>query len=131
MRNDCRASGLLAPLALIFSQQLRLILGAQLPIPVGELHGSSRETFLDINLPASDSDEAAGVGRPLTVALSEGPFQIGGLNTFASGIYPGQLAVSASHRCGDDAPSAAGGCDRESTRLGVEITEITKVRSNG
>jgi hypothetical protein len=53
---------------------------------MGELNGDAWEPLLHVNLPASDSDEAAGISRALTVALCERPFQIGGLNTFASGI---------------------------------------------
>jgi hypothetical protein len=50
------------------------------------LHWSSRQTFLDINPPASDFDKAAGVGQSLTVALSESPLQVGRLDACASGI---------------------------------------------
>src|SRR5262245_12959228 len=84
MRNDCRASGLPAPRALLFGQVLRLILGTLSTIPVPKLHGSSRQPFLHINLPAPDSDEAVGIRHPLTVALSEGPLQVGRLDACAS-----------------------------------------------
>jgi hypothetical protein len=63
-----------------------MILGAKFAIPVRELNRGAGQSLLDINLPAPDLDKAASIGLPLTVSLSEGPLQISGLDTFASGV---------------------------------------------
>jgi hypothetical protein len=86
MRNGRRASGLFAPPALIFGQDLRLILGTQSPIPIQELDGGAWQRFFYIYSPASDSDEAAGVGHPLTISLPKGALQISRFNLLASGV---------------------------------------------
>jgi hypothetical protein len=81
-----RAGRLLAPLALILSQDLGLILGAQAPIPERELDLGARQTFLHINSPAPNFDKAASIGHPLTIPLPKGPLEIGRFNVFASGV---------------------------------------------
>ena len=86
LRDGGRSSGLLAPLTLIFDQQLRLVFGSKFAIPEGELDVSSRQPFLDINPPPPDFDEAARVSHPLTVSLPEGAQEISRFNPLASGI---------------------------------------------
>src|SRR5262245_43190486 len=42
-----------------------------------------RQTFFNVYLPASDSDEATRISQTLRITLSECPLQIGRLNTLA------------------------------------------------
>ena len=42
-----------------------------------------RQTFFNVYLPASDSDEATRINQTLSITLSECPLQIGRLNTLA------------------------------------------------
>ena len=86
MRNDRWASGLFAPLALIFGQYLRLILGTQSPIPIRELDRGEWQRFFYVYSPATDSDEAAGVSHPLTIPLPKGTLEIGRFNLLACGV---------------------------------------------
>jgi len=63
-----------------------LILGTQSPFPEGELDLGAWQRLLDVDLPAPDSNEAAGIGHPLAVPLSKGALQIGWFNLLASGV---------------------------------------------
>lgn len=86
LRDGGRTSGPLAPLTLIFDQQLRLVFGSKFAIPERELDVSPRQPILDVDLPAPNFDKAARVGHSLTVSLSERPLEIGRFNPLAAGV---------------------------------------------
>jgi len=86
LRDGGRTSGPLAPLTLIFDQQLRLVFGSKLAIPERELDVSPRQPLLEVDLPAPNFDKAARVGHPLTVSLPERAMEIGRFDPLTSGV---------------------------------------------
>src|SRR5262249_16061 len=71
-----RTRRLIAPLALILRQHLRLVFGAEPPIPVRELYRSARQSLFDINFPASYPNKTTGISHSLRIPLPEGALQI-------------------------------------------------------
>lgn len=73
-----RAVCFVVPLAAVLRQQLRVVRGSKLPIPVGDLHRSARQALFDIDAPAVNAHKPALVRLPGHAA--EGAVQSRGID---------------------------------------------------
>ncbi len=60
------------PLTMIFSQQLRVVFGSKMSIPVGDRHGIAWQALFNVDLPTIDADEALLISRALPRLATEG-----------------------------------------------------------